>query len=141
MKKLIFLAVVVLLIAAGVLYHTPREIRQELQGAIYSEQKNFERASKVVLTGKEYPNLLGKPVIKGTLSMDEQFIYPVTLKFDGSMYSYTMTEWGEDKSPITTANITASRDLTRFSIYLQDLNEHYGLSDAWVTAPPVLRGE
>lgn len=141
MKKWIFLAVVVLIAAAGALYHTPREIQQELQGAIYSEQSDFERLSKIVLSGKKYPNLLGKPVIKGTLSIDEQFIYPVTLKFDGSMYSCTLTEWGEDKVPITTGTITASGDLTRFSMYLQDINEHYGLRDARVTAPPVLLGE
>lgn len=141
MKKWIFLMVVVVLIAAGALYHAPRVIKQELQGMIYSEHNDFERSSKILLTGDKYPNLLGKPVIKGTLSIDEQFVFPVTLKFNGSMYSYTMVEWGEDKAPITTGTITASSDLNSFTISLQAMNDYYGLSEAWLVAPPVLHEE
>lgn len=141
MRKWLFFMVVVVLIAVGALYHAPREVHQELRGVIYSERENFEQAAEITLTGKKYPNLLGKPVIKGTLSIDEQFVFPVTLKFNGSMYSYTMVEWGEDKAPITTGTITASSDLNSFTISLQAMNDYYGLSEAWLVAPPVLHEE
>lgn len=141
MKKWIFLVVVVVLIAVGGLYHTPREIHKELQGVIYSEYENFEQAAEITLTGKKYPNLLGKPIIKGIIRIDELFEYPVTLKFNGSMYSYTMTEWGEDKVLMTTGMITASSDFSQFSIYHQDIRKHYDLNDAWVAAPPMYRGK
>lgn len=140
MRKWIFLVLAILLFTAGALYHAPKEVHKELQGVIYSERESFEQAAEITLIGKKYPNLLGKPIIKGIVRINDLFEYPVTLKLNGSEYSYTMTEWGEDKVLMTRGMITVSSDFSQFMIYHQDIRQYYDLNDAWVAAPPMYRG-
>lgn len=141
MKKWIWLAAVAV-IAAGIwIYHMPREIHHELKGIIYSVDGAFEQPAEIIVTGKKYPDPFGKPVMKGTVSIDGLFQVPVTMVFDGTSYFCAVTESGDDKVQITKGTVYASRELDRFWIQLDEIRKHYGIKDAYVFAPAMYRGE
>ncbi len=125
-------------IAASVLlywYFKPVDVHKEYDSVIYASDTDIEHSTTIKLDGQLHRNLFGKDMINANLIVDNDLVYNVQLKYNGSVYFYHMISWDDSKAIQTTGTIHASKNLDKVWLKLNDIDKRYNFEDSYVFGP------
>jgi len=135
-KRTIFVGIAILIVVFSTyLYLRGVEIEKEYNAVIYSFDTDFEQETKIKITGKHYKKPFGNDTIIGELTVDNNLHYDFNLKYIGTKYFYLITDTNEYAQFRSVGTITASKNLDKVWVMLNDLNERYDIEHGYVFGP------
>ncbi|CAM4441473.1 hypothetical protein [Paenibacillus typhae] len=130
-KKRRAAAIMVILAVLTLVYvwQRPQSFEREFSSIIYSADTGEAKSTMLGFKGEIYRAFPGERKMTGTLRADGDLRYDVTLRESGGHYLGVISELTGDSGIQTTGLVTASLELDKIWVTLNDVNERYGFKE------------
>lgn len=127
--------IIIVLVIIAYLYFSPTAVHKEMEVLIYSFDSNFEKKTKMVISGKSNRNVFSRDSFIGELVVDDDLSYDIELYYDRGKLFGTITTFSKDATINSVGNVMATKELDYIWISLNDINEKYGIQEGYIFSP------